>query len=292
MSWELRRRDGSKESWWELNEKKNALDYLEMAVHYMLDVERTPWAWKWVCISLHGALYGFGVCALQGTNFEQVLQNDTVFWWDNVPGEDNKNLINYIRDTLKIDLLQEVKIEKSDDDKTITISDENDHILMRYDNNKSQVSIECNGKRQKELYLRQHPIGIKVCKKKNPTLLSFTEVIRRCQKKKFVAGNGVLSKPLILTKNQKGAIDFIKNDLRNSMEHFIPKMWSIEIHGLPEMAASYFEIIEYLAGESGNMRWNDEEIKRIRALCDSGKTLALSTNAHLELSETTTWMNR
>jgi hypothetical protein len=34
MARELRRRDGSEESWWELNEKKNALDYLEMAVHY------------------------------------------------------------------------------------------------------------------------------------------------------------------------------------------------------------------------------------------------------------------
>jgi hypothetical protein len=281
MSWGLRRRDGSSESWWELNEKKNALDYLEMAVHCMLDVERTPWAWKWVCISLHGALYGFGICALQGTNFEQVLQNDTVFWWDNVPGEDNKKLINYIRNTLKIDLAQEVKIERSEDDKNITISDEKDHILIKYNEKKSQVSIEYNGKRSKELYLKRHPLGIKVCKKKNLTLLSFDKVIERCQDRRFVIGNGVLSMPLILTEPQKIAIDFMKNELRNSMEHFIPKTWSIEIHGLPEMAASYFEIIEYLAGESGNMRWNDEEIKRIRALCDSGKTLALSTKAHL-----------
>jgi hypothetical protein len=76
MSWEFIRRDGSKEAWWRLDEKNNALDYLEMAVRSLMDVERTPWAWKWVCIALHGALYGFGVCALQGTNFELVLKRN------------------------------------------------------------------------------------------------------------------------------------------------------------------------------------------------------------------------
>jgi hypothetical protein len=59
-----------------LDEKHNALDYLEMGVRYLLEVERTPWAWKWVCISLHGALYGFGVCAVKGTNDNSVIRGD------------------------------------------------------------------------------------------------------------------------------------------------------------------------------------------------------------------------
>lgn len=194
MSWDFHRREGEKETWWHVDEKNNALDYLEMGVRSLMEVERSPWAWKWVCIALHGALYGFGVCALQGTNYELVLRRDK-------------------------------------------------------------------------------------------KLLSFDEVIKRCKDKKFIV-EGVISEPLVLNENQEKAIKFMKDELRNSLEHFIPRSWIIEIHGLPEMAVSYFEIIEYLAGESGNLRWKDDEIARIKALCNSGKELALSTKIHWEISET------
>jgi len=206
MSWELRGRDGSKESWWRLDEKMNALDYLETAVHYMRDVDRTPWAWKWVCIALHGALYGFGVCALQGTDFESVLKRD------------------------------------------------------------------------------ENGIVMKDKKTGNVNLLGFDEVMKKCQGERSIK-QGAISRPLVLNDAQKQAIEFMKNKLRNSFEHFIPCSWIIEIHRLPEMAKSYFEIIEFLAGEQGNLRWREEEIARIKALCNSGKQLALSTKAHWELSE-------
>lgn len=203
MSWEFIKRE--KETWWYLDEKNNALDYLEMGVRSLMEVDRTPWAWKWVCIALHGALYGFGVCALQGTNYELVLKRDK-----------------------KGNLLRDAKGRDK--------------------------------------------------------LLSFDEVIERCKDKKIIM-QGVISKPLVLNENQNKAIEFMKNELRNPLEHFIPRSWTIEIHGLDEMAASYFEIIESLAGESGNLRWNDEEITRIKALCNSGKELALSTKIHWDIAE-------
>jgi len=59
-------------AYWELDEEHNALDYLEMGVRSLMEVERTPWAWKWVCIALHGALYGFAVCAVKGTSYTRV----------------------------------------------------------------------------------------------------------------------------------------------------------------------------------------------------------------------------
>lgn len=207
MSWEFIRREGTKEAWWRLDEKNNALDYLEMGVRSLMEVERTPWAWKWVCIALHGALYGFGVCALQGTNYELVLERD-------------KN---------------------------------------------GNVKRDNNG---------------------NAKLLRFDEVINRCKDKQCIL-QGVISKPLILDENQEKAIEFMKNKLRNPLEHFIPCSWSLEIHGLPEMAVSYFEIIEFLAGEPGNLRWKGDEIARIKALCNSGKELALSTKIHWEILGTT-----
>lgn len=50
----------------------NALDYLHRACQHVHETERNPLAWKWVAIALHGALYGFAVCALKGTNPDRV----------------------------------------------------------------------------------------------------------------------------------------------------------------------------------------------------------------------------
>ena len=52
-------------------------------------------AWKWVCIALHGALYGFGICAIKGTDDSSVLEDTTVFTWEKIPGEDDENLKNF-----------------------------------------------------------------------------------------------------------------------------------------------------------------------------------------------------
>ncbi|MGG1400571.1 hypothetical protein ABE288_22515 [Bacillus salipaludis] len=55
------------------NELENAIDYLEKALYHFNNREDKYW-FKWSMISLHGALYGFGVCAVKGTNTERVLE--------------------------------------------------------------------------------------------------------------------------------------------------------------------------------------------------------------------------
>jgi hypothetical protein len=75
----------------------------------------------------------------------------------------------------------------------------------------------------------------------------------------------------------------MKNELRNRIEHFKPCSWTLEVHGLPEMAISYFDIIEFLAIECGNIRWEEHEMSHIKALCNSGRELALGTKLHLDL---------
>lgn len=53
-------------NWLHLDETENAIDFLEATARF---VETIPdeTKWKWVSISLHGALYGFAICAIQGT---------------------------------------------------------------------------------------------------------------------------------------------------------------------------------------------------------------------------------
>lgn len=58
----------------EVTEETNAVDYLEQAHHHILETESKSFAWKWVAITLHGALYAFAVCAVKGTNPSRVTR--------------------------------------------------------------------------------------------------------------------------------------------------------------------------------------------------------------------------
>lgn len=49
------------------DELENAIDYLEQTVFFFNDIQ-TKHRIKWTLISLHGALYGFGILAIRGSN--------------------------------------------------------------------------------------------------------------------------------------------------------------------------------------------------------------------------------
>lgn len=55
------------------DELENAIDYLEKATFHFNNREDAYW-FKWLMISLHGALYGFGVCAVKGIRPERVMK--------------------------------------------------------------------------------------------------------------------------------------------------------------------------------------------------------------------------
>lgn len=61
-----------REKYIRFSEEINALDYLEKAYSYIKSVEQNPQDWKWIIISLYGSLYGFAICAVQGTNSQTV----------------------------------------------------------------------------------------------------------------------------------------------------------------------------------------------------------------------------
>lgn len=57
-----------------LTEETNALDFLRKARSHLGDVKGDKWAWKWVVISLFGAIYGFAVAAASGTDLDRVTR--------------------------------------------------------------------------------------------------------------------------------------------------------------------------------------------------------------------------
>jgi len=52
----------------EFTEETNALDYLEHACLFIQNAAVRPTEWKWAVIALHGALYGYAICACQTTD--------------------------------------------------------------------------------------------------------------------------------------------------------------------------------------------------------------------------------
>ena len=61
-----------REKYLRINEEANAVDYLTRAGQFIRETENNLLAWKWVVLSLHGALYGFAVSACHGTNLENI----------------------------------------------------------------------------------------------------------------------------------------------------------------------------------------------------------------------------
>ena len=62
-----------KAKWLRIDEHTNALNYLEMLNKFVSKVNENKIYWKWVMISLHGAMYGFAVSAIRRTNSESVV---------------------------------------------------------------------------------------------------------------------------------------------------------------------------------------------------------------------------
>ena len=97
-------------------------------------------------------------------------------------------------------------------------------------------------------------------------LISFPEAIARCQNPRFMKMT-ISSKVLLLSPSQRESIRLLKSVFRDNFEHFIPKAWSIEIHGFPRMAIDILEVIRFLALESGNYtHLSHSEMRRVRSL--------------------------
>ena len=63
-------------------EESNAIDYLEKAYFLIALTRRNPINWKWVILALHGALYGFAICALHGAGRVSVVKNGKLITFD------------------------------------------------------------------------------------------------------------------------------------------------------------------------------------------------------------------
>ena len=97
---------------------------------------------------------------------------------------------------------------------------------------------------------------------KKGRLISFWQALKRCQDPNHMKML-IHSEHLILTENQKQSIEALKSEFRNEFEHFKPKGWSIEIHGMPEIAIDVLEVIRFLALETNTYVHLNEENRNL-----------------------------
>lgn len=52
------------------------------------------------------------------------------------------------------------------------------------------------------------------------------------------------------------------NELRNNFIHFVPKGWSLEVSGLPDICLDCLDIIEFLGWKCGNTLWHELSVEQ------------------------------
>jgi len=175
-----------------LTEEINALDYLEKFYFFLSQTNSDIMAWKWVIIALHGALYGFAICACKGSSFKNVL---------------NKRI-----------------------------------------------------------------------KRKNH-LITFDKALELCQDTNFMH----MKKPLKLTPQQNESVQKLSKLLRDEFVHYVPKNWSIEIHGFPQIVLDVLEIIEFLLINSGIWSsFNEIQKKKIKSIISQSKCIIENSTLYKE----------
>jgi hypothetical protein len=119
-----------------------------------------------------------------------------------------------------------------------------------------------------EAWLKAHDDGKPYPNTKMDTFLNLYEKIKHC------AVFGYTFAP----KGQQGKSIKRLNGFRNEFVHFVPKGWSIELSGMPNICLDCLDIIKELNFRSVHSRWDSED-----QLTEFEELLSLATRATSEL---------
>ncbi len=78
-----------------------------------------------------------------------------LFNWDEVPGKDSERALKFLRDNLKVDWLENAEIKKSDGDRVITITKENNSLIFKLNKEENKVILEIKSGETYEYTLKE-----------------------------------------------------------------------------------------------------------------------------------------
>jgi len=92
----------------------------------------------------------------------RIWYDNPLFNWEKVPGNDSNRLIEFLIQYLDVNWLSVDKINKSDDGKTISISDEKNSISLKLNNKKSRAYLKVNNQNTTEFIVKKEKDELKV----------------------------------------------------------------------------------------------------------------------------------
>ena len=121
-------------------------------------------------------------------------------------------------------------------------------------------------------------------RQRDSKLVDFLELYRRIKGRRMLMYTD--SRKFVPNGTQGRSIKML-NRLRNDFIHFTPKVWGLDLGGLPEIALDCLEIAEFLAWESGNVLWHEASLRdglesafksAHRSLCTLGRQRFLGSS--------------
>jgi len=109
-----------------------------------------------VVIGASGVTVDDAYSSILRKTFPDHFESKYIFTWDAVPGSDSERLLNYLRDEYGIDWAEDAQISKSDDGRTITITDgENSARITLDEMNSEMAELKIEGGRSENLEVRE-----------------------------------------------------------------------------------------------------------------------------------------
>ena len=90
---------------------------------------------------------------------EIALEREISFWylfsWDDVPGNDSRRLIEFLEDDLEVEWVENAEIKKSDNGKTITVTNGKTSLIFKLNEGENKVKLEISGRDTYEYVLKE-----------------------------------------------------------------------------------------------------------------------------------------
>jgi hypothetical protein len=78
-----------------------------------------------------------------------------LFSWDDVPGNDSRRLLKFLKDNLKIEWMKNAEIEKSDNGETIIVTKGENSLSFKLNKKENKVTLEISGGKTYEYILKE-----------------------------------------------------------------------------------------------------------------------------------------
>ena len=98
-----------------------------------------------------------------------------------------------------------------------------------------------------------------------PELISFGAALERLQDQEFWMGHKVITKALVLSDEERRNLQYLHDEVRNRIVHFIPTLMVVDLNMLKSACLDALRVMEFLVFESGTFWEYDDKLWKKRA---------------------------